>query len=261
MDDGFALAAILCAAASGRVDLLGVSTVHGNTSSRGAESCARRLAQAAGRDVAVWRGAEAPGGRGEASDRLARLPDGVEILALGPLSNIAAALDADPGLCARAALRVVGGSLSSRGFLPPIWPYEFNFARDRPAARRVLSAPWRSLVVYPLDVVSRMRIDAGRLYSICALSPLGAYLVEGSRRWLRRARWRHLSGSFPVWDLPAALNAAGLLSPLVERRRSRGANRSYFGNTSEPAWVIRFDSDKAWAGFEHLLLAPNPPAL
>ncbi len=175
---------------------------------------------------------------------MAALPEGTELLALGPLTNIAAACRIDPLLPSRVGLRVVGGNLSSRGFLPPLWPFEFNFARDRAAARDVLARAWRHIVVYPLDVVRRLRCDATRLERLRYLSPLGAQLAGGSRRWLARSPWRYLARSFPVWDLVAALDAVGELSGRYARRRIR---------EGEFACLVTFDPGAAWRSFQELL--------
>ena len=91
---------------------------------REAERCARRIVEVSGEPVRVV-GSEDAGGA------LAALPDGAAIVAIGPLTNVAAAVERDRELLRRASLRVVGGNLSSVGFLPPLWPHEFNFARDR----------------------------------------------------------------------------------------------------------------------------------
>src|SRR5262249_42888170 len=135
----------------------------------------------------------------------------IEIVALGPLTNLAAAGGGEREWAARAGLRVVGGNVSSRGVLPPLWPFEFNLARDREAARHVLGLSWRELTLFPLDVVRRQTVDRARLDELARGSALGGYLAEESLRWLRRARWRHLRARFPLWDLPAALDVAGLL--------------------------------------------------
>ncbi|MEO8433030.1 MAG: nucleoside hydrolase, partial [Acidobacteriota bacterium] len=163
VDDGFALAALFGAARAGQVELLGVSTVTGNTDAGEAARCAARIAEACGVSVPLVEGAGASRARSRAGAAIAGLPPGCAVIALGPLSNLAAAALADPSWPARTSLAVVGGNLSSRGVWPPVWPHEFNFARDRAAARRVLGAPWESLTVYPLDVVRRLRCDAGRL--------------------------------------------------------------------------------------------------
>jgi inosine-uridine nucleoside N-ribohydrolase len=259
VDDGFALAALFCAAAAGRVALAGISTVRGNITAAEAEACTEGLASAAGVRATVRRGAERPGAHSPAADSIAALPEGSEILALGPLTNVAAALRKDASLPRRATLRVVG-SVSSPRF-PPLWPFEFNLTRDPGAARTVLAAPWRELILYPLDVVAGLRADAVRLGRLSRISSLGAYVAEGSGRWLRRARWSRLARSFPVWDLPAALDAAGLLHLPRTRGNLRLFGRRRAGNSESLQWVTALVPQQAWAVFESLLLAHPVPAL
>ena len=115
------------------------------------------------------------GGRGRA---LAALPADCRIVAIGPLTNVAAAIAVSPALPGRVSLSVVGGNLTSRGPLPPVWPHEFNFAKDRAAARAVLGAKWRRLVLYPLDAMRRMRCTEDRLRRISALGAAGALLAS-----------------------------------------------------------------------------------
>ncbi len=264
VDDGFALAALLAGARAGLARLAGVSSVGGNTTAAVAERCARSLCERDGWRGPVVLGAD-PGsarngpGRG-AAEALARLPEGAEIVALGPLTNVDRALEIDPTLPERTVLSAVGGNLSSRGFLPPLWPYEFNFARDRAAATRVLSAPWRQVFLFPLDVVSGLRADRRVLDEVGAASPVGALLAAGSRRWLTRARWVHLSRSFPVWDLPAALHALGLPVGEVSPRPAPASLQRLLGGVSRPAlWLSSLDAGTAWKGFRSLFsVRPNP---
>jgi len=159
VDDGFALAALAAAHRQGTVELVGVSTVFGNATAAISEACALDLLSRAGADVPVVRGAERAGDSTPAAERIVEAgKNNIEIVALGPLSNVAGACRQDAGLAGRTTLRAVGGNLSSRGFLPPLWPFEFNFARDRKSARFALSLPWRGLTVFPLDVVRRLTV-------------------------------------------------------------------------------------------------------
>lgn len=264
VDDGFALAALLAGARAGLARLAGVSSVGGNAVAAVAERCARALCERDGWGGPVVRGAD-PGsardGPGRAAaEALARLPDGAEIVALGPLTNVDRALAIDPTLPRRARLRVVGGNLSSRGFLPPLWPYEFNFARDRGGAGRALSAPWRQLVLFPLDVVSGLRADRRLLDQIGAASPVGTAIAAGSRRWLSRAGRVFLSRSFPVWDLPAALHALGLPVGEVSRRPAPASLQRLLGGVSgRPLWLSSLDSGAAWEAFRRLLSGGSMP--
>src|SRR5947207_39286 len=114
----------------------------------------------AGRAVPVVAGATRAGHTVAAAvDAIVRLPAGTTLLALGPLTNVAAALAADASLSARIRVAIVGGNLQSRGRWPPWWPFEFNLAHDAAAARAVFaSAVPRTL--YPLDVCRALTVGA-----------------------------------------------------------------------------------------------------
>src|SRR5262249_57733368 len=58
VDDGFALAAIAVAHRKGLIELLGVSTVFGNTTAARSQGCAREMLRRAGVDVRLALGAE-----------------------------------------------------------------------------------------------------------------------------------------------------------------------------------------------------------
>jgi inosine-uridine nucleoside N-ribohydrolase len=254
VDDGFALAALAVAHRQGNVELVGVSTVFGNATAAISEVCARELVGSAGADVPVVRGAERAGQSTPAAERIVEASkNNIEIVALGPLTNLAAACLRDPGLAGRASLRAVGGNLSSRGFLPPLWPFEFNLARDRKAARFALSLPWQRMTLFPLDVVRRLAVGAEELNELEKTSDLGSYLAEHSRRWLRRARWRHLGQRFPLWDLPAALDAARLLDSAIELRRLAPGARRLLARPRPLACLARFDPSAAWEKFLELV--------
>jgi inosine-uridine nucleoside N-ribohydrolase len=252
VDDGFALAALLGAARLGRIELLGISTVSGNASASEAARCARALAFAAGSNVPVLRGAD-PSEPDAAAAAIAALPDGCRIVSIGPLSNIGSAILLAPDLPRRVSLSVVGGNLTSRGPLPPLWPHEFNLAKDRASARAVLGASWRELVLYPLDAMKRLRCTGERVRRISRAGPVGALLAEGSRRWLRRSSWRWGRAGFPVWDLPSALEAAGALEVEIAAVRFPPAQRRYSGIPEKASAAVAFDPQAAWRAFDDLV--------
>ena len=253
VDDGFALAALFGAARRGEIDLIGVSTVFGNTTAGESETCALDLAARAGVSVEIVRGGEKAGQASSAAERIAFLPERTELLCLGPLTNVATACHRDPGLPARVSLRAVGGNLSSRGFLPPIWPLEFNFFLDRQAARFVLSRAWRDLTIYPLDVVRRLRVGREQLSELARVSPLGKYIAVSSERWLSRSRWRYLARNFPLWDLPPALDVLDALGG-TSRARTFTVGVRWLLATSQPMRCLTsFDPNIAWNRFLSLL--------
>jgi inosine-uridine nucleoside N-ribohydrolase len=204
VDDGLALAALLCVAHRGDISIAGISVVAGNTDAATAAHCTRTLVRIAKLDVPVIESARA------AAD-IAALPAGTSVLSLGPLTNIAAALHLNPQCAHQLELRMVGAV--RRGWRHPVLMLsDLNQRTDRAAAHCARRAEWRTLRIMPLDVIRALRIDRAGLDRMAASGPLGAYLSTHSERWLARARWRYPRlRSFPAWDLVAALDALDLL--------------------------------------------------
>jgi len=202
VDDGLAVAALL----GSRARVAGISCVAGNTEAAWVLAATRALLE------------RIPGtsrlpllAAGEAPAHIATLPDATSLLALGPLTNVAAAARLDPTLPARCTLRVVA-TLNAPWRSPVRALRDLNVRRDRAAARVVLALPWRRLVVFPLDVVRALRLgedDLARLERDAG--ELGSWLARGAEGWRREQRWRQRGGRFRVSDVVAALDAAGEL--------------------------------------------------
>ncbi len=243
VDDGFALAAVLRAHQIGLATLEGISVVKGNTDVETAQRCAHRLVETSeagtsGRDCGRAYVAGVATDR-DAAEAIAALPSGTSVVALGPLTNVARALEIDPSLPERVDLRVVATVLDRRRH--PILPWFcLNLRHDADAARVVMRSWSRNLRILPLDVVATMRVGRARLSELRSLedpSGLGTYLESQSLRWLRQAPLRYQSLEFPVWDLVAALDALDCLS--------------------EPCWsghsLAGFDADSGWRSFVALI--------
>lgn len=107
-------------------------------------------------------GTPAAGTAAEAIVRCLRAePGAISILAIGPLTNLARALEIDPGIAALAReVVIMGGSLgygARRGNVTPV--AEANVANDPVAADRVLGAAW-PVTMIGLDVTSRCILPA-----------------------------------------------------------------------------------------------------
>ena len=188
VDDALALALLLAHPA---VDLLGAGTVSGNTAAGQAARNTLDLLALAGRpDVPVAVGAANPlggtfgggapqvhGGNGIGGIDLptaARQPDSrsavdlllalahayagrLRIVAIGPLTNLALALEREPDLPRLIRdVTVMGGAVRVPGNITP--RAEFNIACDPRAAAVVLGARW-PLTLVPLDVTMRHCFD------------------------------------------------------------------------------------------------------
>ncbi len=87
-------------------------------------------------------------------DEVRTAPDQVQIITLGPLTNVARALQREPSLAPQIGqLTMLGGTLHGPGDVTPA--AEFNIYCDPPAARAVFrSATTKTLI--PLDVTSQV---------------------------------------------------------------------------------------------------------
>lgn len=211
--------AILFALASGRFEVLGLTTVAGNIGLERSTKNAGGLLAAMGRsDIPLHSGADAPllrdnidaivvhgddGLRGVTlpppaapidtnavewlAETLRREPSGsIDILALGPLTNIARLIDEHPDAAQRIGhLIVMGGTIDEPGNSGP--GSEFNFASDPEAVALVLHSDIRTTIV-PLDVTRRVRADRDYVEAlrnspagIIAADMLMAYLQDDKR--------------------------------------------------------------------------------
>jgi purine nucleosidase len=248
VDDGFALAALL---RSPGVEILGISTVFGNSSPEVAARCARELTARAGVRVDVIAGAARAGQSTAAAEAIAALPPGTVILALGPLTNLRRAPP-------HVEVRLVGGNLASWGRWPPLWPFEFNLARDAAAARAFFATHIRRRI-YPLDACRHLVADLAALRRLArSADPLAQKLARGSWRWLAYALVRYRAPSFPVWDLVPALDVCGLLDARFDLRRLRLEGHGLLvADAAAPEALCLREFAPAWDAFEGLFRPPD----
>lgn len=209
VDDLLALALIFGTPA---IDLVGVTTVYGDTLLRA--RLAKRVARLAGRDVPVVAGESQPisgrevwwaGHEGalyedlesetvEGTDAVAHLvetvladPGGVDVVAIGPLTNIAAAIRRDPRFAAAVRhLWIMGGSFTTD-------EPEHNLRSDTTAAEIVFGSGI-PITVSGLDVTRRVTIGGDALARIAESGSLGALIDAEVRQW-----WEYWSTE---WNVP-----------------------------------------------------------
>ena len=192
---------LLTAFASSDLDLLAVTTVGGNVSAEKTARNARILRQIAGReDVPVFVGAErplkrepagagefhgveglgdlapfeptAPAGEGTAAEAIVRLvmerpAGGVALIVMGPMTNLALAMRAEPKLAGHLGpVAVMGGARSEGGNITA--SAEFNIWADPEAAAEVFASGCR-MIVMGLDATHQVRAEAVGRASIAAI--------------------------------------------------------------------------------------------
>ena len=241
--------AILLALASPEIEVLGLTAVAGNVPlALTARNCLKVLELARRTDVPVHAGADRPLRRplvtaeqvhgnsgldgpdlpepatplagGHAVDfildTLRREPAGaVTLAALGPMTNLALALDADPAAFGRAG-RVVamGGGWSEGGNTTPA--AEFNIHVDPEAAQAVLKSGV-PVVLPPLDVTHRCLTRSDRVAAFHALgNRAGAAVAEMLAFFERFDEAKHGADGSPLHD-PNVV--AWMLAPELYRGR------------------------------------------
>jgi purine nucleosidase len=213
VDDALALALAL---ASPELELVAVTTVSGDAALR-ARIAARLLALAGRAEVPVHAGCEAPlaaeggfarfGHEGQdilddildhvrdaiaaepavdALLRLFRADEELELVAVGPLTNVAVALERDPGLARRISrLTLMGGwirgaTIAGRPLAPAV---DYNLCSDSVASRRVLSAGIATRLV-PVDVTVQVWLTEADVQGLeRAPAPLQRTLARAIRLW------------------------------------------------------------------------------
>lgn len=195
VDTGIDDAAAICLAVhSPDAELLSVSTVAGNTSIENATRNTLDVLDLLGAsDIPVYRGASHPlvrelftaayahgdngvGGaqlphtdrgvgpyRGPASmvRHAQERPGEVTLVCLGPLTNLAIALNVEPDLPALLkSVVIMGGAYWTPGNMKPHRHAEFNLFEDPEAADQIFRAGWNELMVVGLDVTHQAPVTS-----------------------------------------------------------------------------------------------------
>ncbi|MCX7680568.1 MAG: nucleoside hydrolase [Anaerolineae bacterium] len=128
-------------------------------------------------------------GVGAIVDTIMGSPAPVTVIAIGPLANIAAALQREPAIAERARFVGMHGSIR-RGYNGKPQPdAEYNVARYPHACQAVFSAPWE-ITITPLDTCGVILLDGARYRAVRDCDdPLIRALMENYRLWARNAKW------------------------------------------------------------------------
>ncbi len=224
------------------IEVVAVTTVHGNiTAAAAAGNVARVLTSAGHPEIPVAVGAEDPlgpvlalrpasfihgrDGLGDvgltaqappfaptdepASEALARLAARhrglLRVVTLGPLTNLAVAMRQHPDLVDDVAtLTVMGGAVAVPGNALPLG--EANIAHDPTAAQEVVVAGWRDATLVGLDVTHLATFDRPLLDLVAQrLSPAASFMAGPLETYARFGGTFCASGEVPCHDLVAAM--------------------------------------------------------
>jgi inosine-uridine nucleoside N-ribohydrolase len=209
MDDTWALALLL---RSPELDLKLVTTCTGNTTYRA--RVAAKLLQIAGRgdvplaigprqkdeeddqrewvegyDLALYPGRVHSDAARAMVDCVMTSPEPVTIVAIGPLSVVAEALEREPRIAHNARLVGMFGNVKRlHGDCTSIVP-EYNVKADVGAARRVFTAPW-DITITPLDSCGRVRLSDDKYVAVRdSKDRLAQAVIANYRPWFLLKNW------------------------------------------------------------------------
>jgi purine nucleosidase len=140
-----------------------------------------------------------PGSYVELYERALREHEGkLVILAIGPLTNLAALLRDRPGLLEKAArIIIMGGAVWCMGNVTP--QAEFNFYRDPESAAAVLSSGL-PITVVPLDVTRQVAMDDSHEAELARSGTRSGELLARMLRFPMERKADGLGGRFLVHD-------------------------------------------------------------
>lgn len=128
-------------------------------------------------------------GVGAMIDVINNSPEPVTIIVIGPQSNLAAALERDPGIASNARVVSMAGSVYTGYNGNPEPSAEWNVRADVEAARAVFAAPW-DIVMDPLDVCGTLRLEGERYRRVAEADTARAKVViENYGIWAHRDKY------------------------------------------------------------------------
>ncbi|MGA2035094.1 MAG: nucleoside hydrolase [Thermoguttaceae bacterium] len=236
IDDTWALVVLL---KSPELDLKLVTTTYGKAEYR-AKIVAKMLTVAARTDVHVglgegghdgtggqqawvqdykladYRGTIHADGAGALIELVEKSTTPITIISIGPLNTLAAALQRRPEIAARAAFAGMQGSVR-RGYGSAKPEPEWNVKANVAAAQKVLSAPWRSIAITPLDTCGLVTLSGDRFEKLKgSKDPRVQAMLENYRIWARQERLEAMHSSSVLFDTVGVFLATPAAPSLLE---------------------------------------------
>ena len=180
----------------------------------------------------------------------------ITLIAIGPLTNIAAALEREPRLAERTRFAGMFGSVHRRKEGVEGAIAEYNVVTDIKAAQRVFAAPWIDMKITPLDTCGQVCLKGERYRRLRYVSdPLLRAVMENYRCWAAfQKRFDPNESSSILFDTVAVHLA---YSTRFLKMRRMGLRVTDDGFTREDAAARAMDVASDWAdldAFEEFLV-------
>lgn len=134
-------------------------------------------------------------------------PQPITIISIGPSHTLAAALKAKPGIASKSFFVGMQGSIYKGYGGGPVCA-EYNVKANVPAARTVLSAPWKRTTITSLDTCGQVNLSGERFHKLVqSEDPLVKALLENYGIWAKKSQVSELDSSSVLFD-PVAVYLA-----------------------------------------------------
>ena len=249
VDDGIALTQLL----KSKTSINGISSIYGNTKERGSYNNTKKLLSYFNSSIPLLHGPEDQHDTtSESIDFLKQLKESFTFMALGPLTTLSTLVRSSPEVQSKIEkVYIVGGNLTSNGFLPPFWPMEFNLFLDRKAADTVINKSELRIQLVTLDQAKRLTFTK-KIHDVLKKEALGNYILKNVKFWQLRSLILKQKMTFPLWDLVATLSytAPELFSYASENVlfKENGLIKKHPGGR-EVEVITDFDSEKVTEAF------------
>ena len=192
----------------GEPNLIGVTTVFGNNAVDLTYRDALKVVEASGEDIPVFKGASSRNDLGKPNEAVEFMIEAsreygeIELLATGPLTNVATAYTMDDEFVDRVRrIVIMGGAVFVRGNVSK-FDAEFNFWSDYVAASIVIKS-FKNVVLVPLDITTKVSWTVETLELLRdSEDPLASFLYDAALPWAERCS---STGGFHPHDVVAAV--------------------------------------------------------
>ncbi len=139
-------------------------------------------------DLSKYEGKIYPDGVQAMIDTIMNSPEPITLIAIGPLPNVAAALEREPNIAAKARFVGMHGSVR-RGYGGKSQPQrEYNVVSFIKASQTVFTADW-DMTITPLDTCSLVVLKRDKYKKVLeSANPMAKAVIENYRVWLKSGK-------------------------------------------------------------------------
>jgi inosine-uridine nucleoside N-ribohydrolase len=144
----------------------------------------------AGYDLKNYAGKVYDDGVAAMIETIEKSPEPITVIAIGPVPSLVRVLEQAPGIAAKCRFVGMFGSFDKGyGDDPPA--AEWNVKVDPAALRKVLAAPWRDILLTPLDTCGKVIVRGTKYHAIWSAThdPMLRALIEGYCMYAARVNW------------------------------------------------------------------------